>query len=116
AVAIETNYSSGGRGRSPSWIMPLRTNILSNESYSFNKNILGSFKDNTSSYYLTGYVMNNYLSNEYGPAIKEKIMEDMRRHLWRPFNFNLALKKHTSLNTKKLYKASIRQVDSIWKS
>src|SRR5690606_9900803 len=22
AVAIETNYSSGGRGRSPSWIMP----------------------------------------------------------------------------------------------
>ena len=114
AVAIETAYSSGGRGRIPSWIMPLRTNILSKKNYSFNKNILGSFKDITSSYYLTGYVMNNYLSNQYGPDIKEKILEDMRGQLWRPFNFNSALKKHTSLSIKELYNASISQVDSIW--
>lgn len=116
AVAIETEYSSGGRGRNPSWIMPLRTNILSNKTYSFNKNVLGSFKDITPTYYLTGYVMNSYLTNEFGSTIKGKILENMRSHLWRPFNFNLALKKYTNLNTKELYNASIDQMDSIWNS
>ncbi|MGO3654633.1 MAG: hypothetical protein ACTJFN_09730 [Sphingobacterium sp.] len=29
AVSIETQYSSGGRGRSPAWVMPFRTNLLS---------------------------------------------------------------------------------------
>ena len=116
AVAIETEYSSGGRGRNPSWIMPLRTNILSNKTYSFNKNVLGSFKDITPTYYLTGYVMNSYLTNEFGSTIKGKILENMKSHLWRPFNFNFALKKYTNLNTKELYNASIDQMDSLWNS
>src|SRR5690606_4478796 len=46
AVQTETIYSDGGRGRLPSWEMPIRANILSGKSYSFNKYVLGSFKDN----------------------------------------------------------------------
>lgn len=116
AVSIETQYSSGGRGRNTAWFMPLRTNLLSGKDYSFSKNILGSFKDITPSYYLTGYSMNSYLTNQFGYSIKEKIMEDMRANLWRPFNFNIALKKYTKLSSKKLYEATMTSLKNDWDS
>ncbi len=114
AVSIETQFSPGGRGRSSSWIMPLRTNMLSGKHYSFSKNILGSFKDITPTYYLTGYAMNTYLTNQFGYEVKEKIMENMRLNLWRPFNFNLALKRYTNLNSSRLYKASMDSLNKTW--
>ena len=115
AVSIETEYSTGGRGRSSTFLMPLRTNILSGRDYSFSKNILGSFKDLTPSYYATGYSMNTYLTNAFGYAVKEQIMEDMRRHLVRPFTFNRALKKATELRARKLYLATMDSLKSQWK-
>ncbi|MFZ4260783.1 hypothetical protein ACFRAE_01995 [Sphingobacterium sp. HJSM2_6] len=116
AVSIETQYSNGGRGRSSSWMMPYRTNQLSNKKYNLDKNILGSFKDNTAGYYLTGYLLNTYLTNHYGYGIHEEIMRDIRAHLWRPFNLNYALKKTTGLRINKLYKLSQKQLDSTWSS
>ena len=116
AVSIETQYSAGGRGRSSAWMMPLRTNILSDKHYSFSKNILGSYKDITPTYYLTGYVMNTYLTNHFEYPIKEKILEDMRANLLRPFNFNIALKRETNLNSVKLYKATMDSLNHTWKT
>ncbi len=116
AVSIETQFSDGGRGRSSSWFMPLRTNLLSGKDYSFSKNILGSFRDLTPTYYLTGYTMNSYLTNHFGYGIKEEILDNMRANLWRPFNFNLALKKYTKLNSKKLYDATISELKEEWES
>ncbi len=115
AVSIETQFSAGGRGRLPSFLMPLRTNELSGKSYSFDKNILGSFKDITPSYYLTGYVMNTYLTNHFGYEIKQELLEDMRSHLLRPYNFNRALRKHTNMNSRGLYQATLATLNSGWK-
>jgi hypothetical protein len=116
AVSIETQFSTGGRGRSSAWIMPLRTNELSGKEYTFSKNILGSFKDITPSYYTTGYTMNTYLTNHFGYGVKEEIMDNMRANLLRPFNFNIALKKYTNMNSSKLYKATMDSLKSEWKS
>lgn len=115
AVSIETQFSSGGRGRLPSFLMPLRTNEMTDKSYTFDKNILGSFQDITPSYYLTGYLMNTYLTNHFGYPVKEQIMEDMRKHLLRPYNFNRALRKATNMNSHDLYKATISELKSTWK-
>src|SRR5690606_37042352 len=114
AVSIETQYSSGGRGRSSAWAMPFRTNLLSGRTFTFSKNILGSYKDITPSYYLTGYAMNTYLTNRFGYPIKEKIMENMRSNLGRPFNFNLALKKHTGLKSSTLFQATTDSLKEAW--
>ena len=114
AVSIETQYSNGGRGRSASWLMPYRANELSGKQYSFDKNILGSFKDNTPSYYLTGYLLHSYLSNHFGYTIHEEILEDLRKNLWRPFNLHFALKKRTGLGINKLYKNLQKELDSTW--
>lgn len=115
AVATETRHSQGGRGRLPSWFMPLRANELSGRSYSFDKNILGSFKDITPSYYTTGYLMNTYLTNSYGSGLKGELMEDLRRHLLRPFSFYHTLRKHTGgLNSARLYQLTIDSLRDIW--
>src|SRR5690606_30459705 len=114
AVSIETQFSSGGRGRLPSFLMPLRTNEMTGKTYTFDKNILGSFRDITPSYYLTGYLMNTYLTNHFGYPVKGQIMEDMRRHLLRPYNFNRALRKATNMNSHDLYKATISELRSTW--
>src|SRR5690606_39851323 len=66
AVQVETIYSDGGRGRLPSWEMPIRANILSGKSYNFNKYVLDSFKYNVPSYYTIGFFMSRYLTNHHG--------------------------------------------------
>lgn len=114
AVQIETLFSYGGRGRLPSWEMPIRTNVLSSKNYGFNKYVLGSFKDIVPSYYTIGYFMNTYLTNTHGFQSHEKIMEDMRGKLIRPYNFQRALKKVSNLNSKQLFKATLEDLHTKW--
>lgn len=117
AVAIETRFSNGGRGRIPSWEMPFRANELSGKTYSFSKNIIGSFKDITPTYYHTGYILNTLLTNKYNYQINEKILSSMKNHLLRPYNFNRSLRKNTDFrNSKKLYTAAIDSATTLWKN
>lgn len=116
AVQIETVYSDGGRGRTPSWEMPLRANILAGENYSFNKYVLGSFKDNVPSYYTIGLFMNSYITNHFGLNSHEKIMEDMHAKLLRPFNFQQSVKHLTGMKPTKIYKETIQELAEKWTS
>lgn len=117
AVATETRFSTGGRGRMPSWFMPLRANLLSGRSYTFDKNILGSFKHITPSFYLTGYLMNVHLTNQFGYDIRTNMLEEMRGKLFRPFNFYKALRGNTeTFNSQRLYRSAIDSIGNIWKS
>ncbi|SFT08130.1 hypothetical protein [Sphingobacterium wenxiniae] len=114
AVQSETMFSEGGRGRLPSWEMPIRANILSGRNYGFNKYVLGSFKDNVPSYYTIGYLMNTYLTNHLGYQSHEKIMEDMRGKLLRPYNFQRALKQVSGLRSKDLFHVTMKEVTEKW--
>ncbi|WP_206367872.1 hypothetical protein [Sphingobacterium chungjuense] len=117
AVATETQFSTGGRGRMPSWFMPLRANELSGRSYTFDKNILGSFKDITPSFYLTGYLMNVHLTNQFGYDIRSNILDEMRGKLFRPFNFYKALHHNSgSYNSQRLYQSTIDSMKATWKN
>lgn len=115
AVQVETLYSGGGRGRLPSWEMPLRANILTGKSYDFDKYLLGSFKDNVPSYYTIGFFMNTYLSNHHGLSTQEKIMEEMRGKLLRPFNFQQAVKKVSGENPAAIFQNTILDLKKKWK-
>lgn len=116
AVSIETQYSSGGRGRSSFWLLPLSTNLRAGNTYNLQKNTLGSFKDITPSYYATGYAMNTYLTNRFGYSIHERILENMRKNLWRPFNFDRALKTETGLRSTTLFQVTTDSLKAAWKS
>ncbi|SMG07120.1 hypothetical protein [Sphingobacterium psychroaquaticum] len=114
AVQVETLYSQGGRGRLPSWEMPIRANILSGKNYGFSKYVLGSFRDNIPSYYTIGYLMNTYLTNNFGIDSQEKILENMRGKLVRPFNFQRSLQSVSGLNSKQLFTKTIQDLTAKW--
>lgn len=114
AVQTETIYSDGGRGRLPSWEMPIRANILSGKSYSFNKYVLGSFKDNVPSYYTIGFFMNTYLTNHHGISSHEKILTDMRSKLLRPFNFQRAVKLVSGETPAQIFDNTILELTKKW--
>lgn len=114
ATQIETIHSKGGRGRLPSWEMPLRANILSGRNYNFDKYVMGSFKDNVPSYYVIGYMMNSYLTNNFGVESHEKILESMRKNLIKPYNFQQALRATSALNSQQLYKKTTEYLAEKW--
>lgn len=113
AVLHETLFTRGGRGRLSAWNMPLRTNILSGKSYSFNKYIHGSFKDIVPNYYTIGYFMNSEMY-EKDAAISAKILEEMSGKLLRPFNFQRALKSNYGMRASKLFDKTIENLKEKW--
>src|SRR5690606_21231983 len=101
AVVTETELSSAGRGRLPSWEMPFRTNLLSGKKYSYEKDYLGSFKDVTPGFYELGYFMTAALQADYGPGILDSLMSRMAKLPIRPYNFTNSLHKFTGYGTRK---------------
>lgn len=116
AVQTETLYSAGGRGRLPSWEMPIRANLAQGKNYTFSKYVLGSFRDNVPSYYTIGYLMSTYMTNHFGLESHEKIQENMHNKLLRPYNFQRALEGVSGLNSTQLYKETIQELAQKWSS
>jgi len=115
AVQVETLFSRGGRGRLPSWEMPLRANALSGRDYGLHKYVHGSFRDIVPSYYTIGYFMNTHLTNGFGHESHERIMAEMRGKLLRPYNFQRALRKVSGLGSKGLFAAAMADLTEKWK-
>ena len=114
AVVTETVHSPSGRGRLPSWEMPLRTNLLSGAHYRYQKNYLGSFKDLTSGYYQLGYFMVAKLQRDHGTGVLDSIMRRMARNPVRPYNFSNSLRKFTGYNTRRWYQQTMDELTTIW--
>mgnify|MGYP001186174142 FL=1 len=61
AVGTETAMSNGGRGRLPEFNMAYRAQMLGGDKfYSFDKWLLGSYKNYTGTYYALGYDLTSY--------------------------------------------------------
>lgn len=110
AVEIETRLTSGGRGRSSSWKMPILADIKDEKTRSFNTYLLGSYKEYVPSFYTIGYLMNQNLVEEKGVEIKEKIFDEMQKHKLRPFNFDRSLKKYYGGNAHFLFKNTVENL------
>jgi hypothetical protein len=84
AVAAETGLSDAGRGRLPEFQMIYRTRKLSGNFFSFDKWHLGSYRDNTGTFYTLGYNLVAYGRYRYGSEIWEKTVD---RYTRRPVSF-----------------------------
>ncbi len=113
AVLQETLFSKGGRGRLPSWQMPIRTDILAGRTYDFNKYVHGSFKDIVPSFYTIGYFMNSEL-HQKDPLIHGKILAEMNGKLLRPFNFQRSLKNNYGLKSNAIFKLTMANLAKTW--
>lgn len=116
ATLTETIYSHGGRGRLPSFEMPIKANFQSKHNYSFNKYLLGSFKDIVPSYYTIGYLMTSTLKAELPSNYEADLFSELNKRPLYPYNINRVLKKKIGGNSSYLFNKTIAKLDTIWKA
>lgn len=87
AVSTETAMSNAGRGRLPEFNMTYRAQMLGDgKLFSFDKLLLGSYKDYTGDYYALGYDLTSYARYRYGSDIWDKTTS---RYVSVPFLFRV---------------------------
>lgn len=112
AVSTETAMSNGGRGRLPEFNMIYRAHMLSGKKpYSFDKWLLGSYKNYTGTYYALGYNMSSYARQRYGDDIWDKSTSRYVRTVF----FEGSFKHYTKSSFKKLYHDTFEFLKEGWK-
>lgn len=117
AVFTETIYSKGGRGRQASFYRHYLSHIAANEGskFSFDKWLLGSFKDYIPSHYNFGYQMVGFTNWQYDSKVWSKALSATAHKPHFIFPFQQAAKKETGNSTKNIFKQMVNFHDSLWK-
>ena len=116
AVATETAFTPGGRGRIPHFDLVFKTNLMEGRTFNYNKQFLRSYKHNITDHYVLGYHMVSYLRKKTGnPDIWGKITARAWRAPFVPFTFSSALKKESGLYVKDLYKEMAVDLQKKWR-
>ncbi|HRI79877.1 MAG TPA: hypothetical protein PLR06_10120, partial [Cyclobacteriaceae bacterium] len=104
AVATETAFTPGGRGRIPNFDLVFRTNLMEGRTFNYHKQYLRSYKNNIPNHYVLGYNMVAYLRKKTNdPQIWEKISGRSWNLPFIPFTFSNAIKKEAGMHVKDLY-------------
>ncbi len=114
AVCMETALSQSGRGRIPQFEMGIRTILLNNQKISYDKAKFRSYKTFYPGHYNLGWLLTSYARENYGADIWNKTLETSSKYSFWPYAFSMALKHHTGLNEKNLYKKAMQYYDSAW--
>lgn len=115
AVATETLITKSGRGRIPSFEMKVRAQVLGDKMYSYDKSVLGSYKDYVPDQYNFGYQMVAGARKKYGPQIWESAMNYTAKYPFLVIPYNIGLKKVSGLSKVKLFEQIYSELDSCWK-
>lgn len=117
AVATETAFTPGGRGKIPNFGLLMRTNLLEGRKFNYHKQHLRSYRHNIPDHYVLGYYMVSYLRRRTNdPDIWGKITARSWRAPFIPFAFSNAIKKETGLYVTDLYNAMADDLQEKWKA
>ena len=114
AVAMETALTESGRGCQPEFDLPIRTLLINQKLYSYDKAYLGSYKDYYPNYYHLGFLMVTHGRRQYGANIWDHVLTSSTRRSWNPFGFSKACRINTGRKTKELYYDTMTELDSLW--
>ena len=114
SIHTETVFSSGGRGRLPSFDMGIRSLLLTGRRYGYIKSYLSSYRDHVPDVYRLGYFMTTFLKNNYSPDTLGKILDHSSAYSFYPFIFSRALKRSTGMNTNQLYEKVMNGLRDEW--
>lgn len=118
AVFAETEYTFGGRGRQASFYRTYRTNLLNktHSKFSYDKWLLGSYKDYIPNHYNFGYLMVGYANVKYGNGLWGNALEKVAKQPFTVFPFYFSIKKDIDLSRKELFNDAFSHLDSLWVS
>ncbi len=114
AVVAETALTQGGRGRLPVFEQGLRAQVLEKGTYSFDKALMGSFRDHVPNHYELGYHLVAGARVHHGADVWNKVTSFIARRPYTVFPLKIALKRYTGLNQNQLYGETFRVLDSSW--
>jgi hypothetical protein len=115
AVATETAFTPGGRGKIPNFGLLMRTNLQTGRLFNYHKQYLQSYKHNIPNHYVLGYHMVSYLRQRTNdPEIWEKISARAWRVPFIPFAFSNAIKKESGLSVTRLYEEMASDLATRW--
>lgn len=105
AVCFETSIGQLGRGRSPEFINEMKAQVLEKCIYSYDKAVLGSYKDFVPNRYTMGYFMSANARINYGNDIWAKALTRVGRRPYGITPFTTSLKR-----------SMLGKRDSLWSS
>src|SRR6056297_1158296 len=115
AVLSETKWTPGGRGTLPSFSKEFRAHFLDSlEDYSYDKMLMGSYKNYTPDHYRLGYQMVSYAQNEFGEDIAKDLENFVAKNSFMVFPFPAGMKKLINMYPSSLYKEAFSYYDSLW--
>lgn len=116
ATLSETLLSNAGRGRLPSFDVELRAQLIEKGPYHYDKAVFGSYKDFVPDHYVLGYHIVTLARREYGASIWDNALHKAGACPVMITPFNHEIRKISGLSKVKLYKRSMQQLDSIWRT
>lgn len=115
AVAMETAFTSSGRGRIPEFDLVLRTNLMEGRRFNYEKQYLRSYRHNITDHYVLGYHMVSYLRKRTNdPMIWEKVGRRAWSWPFLPFTFSRAIRKEAGLSVDGLYREMADSLTDTW--
>ncbi len=116
AVVTETVLSNSGRGREPSFEMPIKEQVLGKMKYNYEKAVHGSFKDFVPGAYPLGYLLVASGRNKFGAKLWEESLNTVGKNPFLITPFSKSIKRTTGLSKQKFYHSSIDDLKLQWDS
>jgi hypothetical protein len=114
AVLAETSFTRSGRGRLPSFKMPVTAQVLEQGAFSFDKATLGSYRDMVPNHYTMGYHLVAAMQSKYGFEPFQAATRQVARTPFLPGSFSRGVKKVTGKNLRQNYETVITELESEW--
>lgn len=114
AVYSETIFSNSGRGRLPAFSLPVRTILLTNQKFSYEKALFNSYKTYYPNHYYLGYYMVSHINRTYGQDTWNYILRRTAGYSYWPYSFERSIKIFTDKGIYKQYKNTMHELDSMW--
>lgn len=114
AVLAETSFTRSGRGHLPSFMMPLKAQLLEHGSYSYDKAILGSYRDMVPDHYTLGYHLVASLQNKHGFEPFRSATRQVAKTPFFPGSFSRGIQKVNGKNLAGNYYAVVEELKTQW--
>jgi hypothetical protein len=114
ATVAETALHNTGRGRTPSFEMRIRAQLVQKGIYSYEKANYGSFLDFVPGKYELGYQLVGWSRVDFGPTIWSNVLSNVGRRPYTLAPMSSALKRQTGFNKYHLYDTLTRQIQKNW--
>lgn len=115
AVCTETALSKSGRGRLPGFEMMLRTQVMEQGAFTYDKAALGSYKTFVPNQYELGYTLVANVRRKYGYQAWITALDEVARKPFVLTPFNRGVKKATGSRKEDLFRVTMYEMDSMWK-